>query len=83
MLATLVCTCLRRPVEASGVAMAEFINKYEDYTFADFAGIDNCDYCDSFTHVNEWNRPDGGFVLVCNSCHFQKRFPEIKPKDKK
>lgn len=60
--------------------MAEFINKFEDYTFATFAGIDNCDYCDSFTHVNEWNRPDGGFVLVCNACHFNKRFPEIKKK---
>ena len=61
--------------------MAEFINQFEDYTFAAFAGVDNCDYCDSFTHVNEWNRPDdGGFVLVCNSCQFQKRFPEIKAK---
>ena len=62
--------------------MAEFINQFEDYTFAAFAGVDNCDYCDSFTHVNEWNRPDGGFVFVCNSCQFSKRFPEIKPKDK-
>ena len=58
--------------------MTHYVNPVEDYTFANFAGMDNCDYCDSFTHVNEWNRPDGGFVLVCNKCEYQKRFPEIK-----
>ena len=76
----LVCTWIRWQME--GAAMSFFINSFEDYTFASFAGVDNCDYCDSFTHVNEWNRPDGGFVLVCNSCQFSKRFPEIKAKAK-
>jgi hypothetical protein len=75
MLANLVHTRLRRKVE--GVIMRGYINKYEDYTFAGFGGVDNCDFCDSFTHVNEWNRPDGGFVFVCNPCQFTKRFPEI------
>jgi len=51
----------------------------QDYTFAAFGGVDNCDYCDSFTHVNEWNRPDGGVVFVCKQCEFTKRFPEVKP----
>ena len=60
-----------------GAIMRGYINKFEDYTFAGFGGVDNCDYCDSFTHVNEWNRPDGGFVFVCKSCEFTKRFPEI------
>ena len=58
--------------------MRNYINPVADYIFTAFAGIDNCDYCDSFTHVNEWNRPDGGFVLVCNNCEYQKRFPEIR-----
>ena len=63
--------------------MRNYINPYADYTFAGFGGVDNCDYCDAFTHVNEWNRPDGGFVFVCNSCHYQKRFPEITGKESK
>ena len=58
--------------------MRNYINPVADYIFTSFAGVDNCDYCDSFTHVNEWNRPDGGFVLVCNNCEYQKRFPEIR-----
>ena len=60
--------------------MRHYINPVTDYIFTAFAGVDNCDYCDSFTHVNEWNRPDGGFVLVCGKCEYEKRFPEIKVK---
>ena len=59
--------------------MRGYINKYEDYEFQGFAGVDNCDFCDGFTHVNEWIRPDdGGMVFVCAACQFSKRFPEIK-----
>jgi len=58
--------------------MRGYINPFDDYVFAGFAGVDNCDYCDGFTHVNEWNRPDGSVVFVCNQCQFTKRFPEIK-----
>ncbi len=60
-----------------GVIVRGYINKYNDYKFAGFGGVDNCDFCDSFTHVNEWDRPDGGFVFVCNPCQFANRFPEI------
>jgi len=78
MLANLVHIGIRWDLE--GATMSGFINKFEDYRFAGFGGVDNCDYCDSFTHVNEWDRPDGGFVFVCNSCEFTKRFPEKKAK---
>lgn len=78
MLADLVCLGIGWNLE--GAAMTGFINKFEDYRFAGFGGVDNCDYCDSFTHVNEWDRPDGGFVFVCNACEFTKRFPEKKAK---
>ena len=61
-----------------GVAMRGYVNPVADYTFAAYGGVDNCDYCDSFTHVNEWNRPDGGIVFVCRQCEFTKRFPEAK-----
>jgi hypothetical protein len=64
--------------QAKGQRMRNYINPVADYIFTAFAGIDNCDYCDSFTHVNEWNRPDGGFVSVCNKCEYQMRFPEIR-----
>ena len=56
--------------------MRGYINAFDDYIFAGFAGVDNCDYCDGFTHVNEWTRPDGGVVFVCATCEFNKRFPE-------
>ena len=56
--------------------MKGYINPVADYEFVGFGGVDNCDYCDLFTHVNEWNRPDGGFVFVCGRCEFSKRFPE-------
>jgi len=78
MLAHLVHIGIRWDLE--GAAMSGFVNKFEDYRFAGFGGVDNCDYCDSFTHVNEWDRPDGGFVFVCNACEFTKRFPEKKAK---
>jgi hypothetical protein len=55
--------------------MTHYVNPVDDYTFVGFAGVENCDYCDGFTHVNEWNRPDGGMVFVCGSCEFNKRFP--------
>ena len=44
--------------------MRGYVNPVDDYTFVGFAGVENCDYCDGFTHVNEWNRPDGGMVFV-------------------
>jgi RNase P subunit RPR2 len=58
--------------------MSAPLNPFEDYVFQSFAGVENCDYCDSFTHTNEWLRPDGGIVFVCNNCQYSKRFPEIK-----
>ena len=58
--------------------MRGYVNPVDDYNFIGFAGVDNCDYCDAFTHVNEWGRPDGGMVFVCGSCEFNKRFPEKK-----
>ncbi|MGI9143717.1 MAG: hypothetical protein ACR2IJ_11065 [Fluviibacter sp.] len=54
----------------------EFINKYQDYKFEGFGGVDNCDYCDAFTHVNEWTTPEGAPHFVCNQCEFKNRFPE-------
>jgi len=56
--------------------MRDYVNPVEDYKFVGFGGVDNCDYCDYFTHINEWSRPDGGMVFVCGSCEFNKRFPE-------
>jgi hypothetical protein len=56
--------------------MTKFINKFEDYKFCGFGGVDNCDYCDSFTHVNEWTTPEGAAHFVCNQCEFSNRFPE-------
>ena len=56
--------------------MRGYVNPVEDYVFAAYAGIDNCDYCDNFATVNEWNRPDGSVVFVCISCEINKRFPE-------
>ena len=58
--------------------MTLFINPVEDYTFQGFAGVDNCDYCDSFTHVNEWMTPQGAAHFVCAKCEFIKRFKEPK-----
>ena len=54
------------------------INPFEDYIYQSFAGVDNCDYCDAFTHVNEWLRTDGGLVFVCANCEYMTRFPEIQ-----
>lgn len=54
----------------------KWINPYEDYTFGGFGGVENCDYCDNFTHCNEWNTPDGAVHFVCGNCEYQKRFPE-------
>jgi len=56
--------------------MRGYVNPVEDYKFVRFGGVDNCDYCDYFTHINEWSSPDGGMVFVCGSCEFNKRFPE-------
>jgi len=56
--------------------MRGYVNPVEDYVFAGYAGIDNCDYCDNFATVNEWNRPDGSVVFVCTRCEINKRFPE-------
>jgi hypothetical protein len=58
--------------------MTHYINPVEDYIFQGFAGVDNCDYCDSFTHVNEWMTTEGAAHFVCAKCEYQKRFPEIK-----
>jgi hypothetical protein len=55
-----------------------YINEVQDYTFQGFAGVDNCDYCDSFTHVNEWLTPEGAPHFVCSRCEFEKRFKEIR-----
>jgi hypothetical protein len=56
--------------------MRNYINPFADYKFEGFGGVDNCDFCDAFTHVNEWTRSDGAVVFVCNQCEFTKRFPE-------
>ena len=45
--------------------MRGYISKYADYEFAGFGGVENCDYCDSFTHCNEWNTPEGAVHFVC------------------
>jgi hypothetical protein len=58
--------------------MTHYINPVENYIFQGFAGVDNCDYCDSFTHVNEWMTTDSAAHFVCAKCEYQKRFPEIK-----
>ena len=66
----------------AGAGMSGGLNPFEDYEFQGFAGVDNCDYCDSFTHVNEWLRGfDGGIVYVCNKCQTNKRFPEAVKKN--
>jgi hypothetical protein len=57
--------------------MRGYINPVADYTFAGFGGVENCDYCDSFTHCNEWNTPEGAVHFVCNRCEIAKQFPEI------
>lgn len=56
--------------------MTHWINKFEGYKFEGFGGVDNCDYCDNFTHVNEWTTHDGAPHFVCNLCEVSKRFPE-------
>ena len=53
--------------------MRGYFNQVEVYKFVRFGGVDNCDYCDYFTHINEWSRPDGGMVFVCGSCEFKKK----------
>jgi hypothetical protein len=53
----------------------QYINSVDDYKFQGFGGVDNCDYCDSFTHVNEWMTTEGAAHFVCNACEFNKRFP--------
>lgn len=58
--------------------MRGYINKYQDFIFRGFAGVDNCDYCDNFTHVNEWETPDGAPHFVCGACQYSLRFPEEK-----
>ncbi len=54
-----------------------YINPVQDYEFRGFAGVDNCKYCDSFTHVNEWLTTESAQHLVCGRCEFEKRFKEI------
>jgi hypothetical protein len=39
-----------------------------DYTFAGFGGADNCQKCDDFGHVDEFDRSDGACVALCKSC---------------
>lgn len=56
--------------------MRGYVNKYADYRFSDFGGVENCDYCDNFTHCNEWNTPDNAVHFVCNNCEIKLRFPE-------
>jgi len=56
--------------------MRGYISKYADYTFGGFGGVENCDYCDAFTHANEWSTPEGAVHFVCGSCEFLLRFPE-------
>lgn len=54
----------------------KFIDKYSDYVKKpSFAGMENCDFCDVFTHVNEWERSDGMVVFLCSRCEYQKRLP--------
>jgi len=57
--------------------MRDYINPVADYEFVGSAGIDNCDYCDNFIHVNEWRTPDNDPHYVCGKCAYVKRFPEI------
>jgi hypothetical protein len=61
-----------------GESVMLYINPVQDYEFQGFAGVDNCDYCDSFTHVNEWVTPEGAPHFVCGRCEFEKQFKEIK-----
>jgi hypothetical protein len=61
-----------------GESVMLYINPVEDYEFQGFAGVDNCDYCDSFTHVNEWVTPEGAPHFVCGRCEFEKQFKEIE-----
>ena len=49
----------------------------QDYVFTAYAGIDNCTYCDAFTHVNQWETPENLLHLVCGECESVKRFKEL------
>ena len=38
------------------------------YEYAGFGGVTNCDECDDFTHIDEYNRNDGLVCFFCEKC---------------
>lgn len=37
-------------------------------TFQDYAGVENCDYCNVYTEVYEWLHSSGKTLFLCRKC---------------